>query len=84
MNKKTIKLIRSIFIIIITMMIDKVNIEGVHTSYLVLTPYPNLKFSYGGGEERSWQRKNLNNKKPWWLVGNYIVIIEITKLYLIN
>ena len=59
-------------------MIDKVNVEGSHTSYLVLAPYPTLKFSYGGGEEGSWQRKNPNKKKPWWLVGNYIVIIETT------
>lgn len=37
-------------------MIDRVDLEGSHTSHLVIAPHPTLRFRYPGGEEGSWSR----------------------------
>ena len=59
-------------------MVKVVHTEGDHTSYLVLAPYPTLRFSYGGGEEGAWQRAHPGEARPWWLSGRFIVLREVT------
>ena len=61
------------------MMIDHVQSEGDHTSYLVIAPYPTPGFFYGGGEEGSWKRMNPGKREPWFLRGKYLRILETTR-----
>lgn len=68
----------AIFVVLAAMMIDKVHLEGSHTSYLVIAPYPTPRFVYGGGEEGAWVSKNPNQPKPWWLTRRYFVLAEVT------
>jgi len=59
-------------------MIDCVHPEGDHVSYLVLAPHPTLGFRHTGGEEGSWRRAHPGEKEPWWLVGHYFILMEVT------
>lgn len=58
--------------------VDVVYLEGDHTSFLVLAPHPTLGFVYGGGEEGAWRRAHPSGPEPWWLVGRYFVLWEVT------
>jgi hypothetical protein len=60
------------------MCVDVVYVEGDHTSFLVLAPYPTPGFVYGGGEEGAWRRAHPGSPEPWWLAGRYLVILEAT------
>jgi hypothetical protein len=59
-------------------MIDRVDLEGSHTSYLVIAPHPTFRFRYSGGEEGSWRRANPHEAAPWWVAGRYVVLMEVT------
>jgi hypothetical protein len=67
-----------IAVVLLGSMIDRVNPEGDHVSYLVLAPHPTLDFEHFGGEEGSWRRAHPNETEPWWLVGHYLILMEIT------
>jgi len=58
--------------------LDVVHVEGDHSSFLVLAPYPTPGFVYGGGEEGAWRRAHPTDPEPWWLAGRYLVIREIS------
>ncbi len=64
--------------LVIASRIKRVDLEGDHTSYLVLAPRPTLRFVYGGGEEGAWKRKHPGEKEPWWLAGRYVILMELT------
>lgn len=64
--------------VLLASMIDRVNPEGDHVSYLVIAPHPTLGFVHSGGEEGSWRRAHPGIEEPWWLVGRYIILIEVT------
>lgn len=66
-----------LFVLLLSML-DVVHVEGDHTSYLVLAPYPTLGFEYGGGEEGAWRRAHPGAPAPWWLRGRYRVLLEVT------
>ncbi len=59
-------------------MIDRVNPEGDHVSYLVMAPHPTLGFVHCGGEEGSWRHAHPGIEEPWWLMGRYIILMEVT------
>jgi len=63
---------------LLTSMIDRVHPEGDHVSYLVLAPHPTSGFRHTGGEEGSWKRAHPSKKEPWWLVGRYFILMEVT------
>jgi hypothetical protein len=65
-------------VLLLASMIDRVNPEGDHVSYLVLAPHPTLGFRYGGGESGSWRQAHPGLKEPWWLTGRYIILLEVT------
>jgi len=58
-------------------MIDRVNPEGDHVSYLVIAPHPTLSFEHSGGEEGAWRHAHPGIEAPWWLVGRYIILMEV-------
>ena len=75
---KIISIVCSIAVVLLGFMIKRVHPEGDHVSYLVLAPYPTLQFAYSGGEEGSWKRAHPNMKEPWWLAGQYFILMEVT------
>ena len=77
-RRKTILVVCLIAVAFLGSMIDRVHPEGDHVSYFVLAPHPTLRFSYSGGEEGAWQRAHPNTKEPWWLVGRYLILMEVT------
>jgi len=50
--------------------------EGGFGVQLVVKPRPSLTLLAGGGENGAWQRHHPNEPKPWWLVKNFIPIVE--------
>ncbi len=58
-------------------MIDIVRPEGGHVTLLVLAPHPTPGFTFNGGEEGTWQRRHPNKERPWWLTGDYKVLLEL-------
>ncbi len=67
-----------LFLVLVVLHVDVVHLEGDHTSYLVLAPYPTLGFVHGGGEEGHYRRTHPGAPLPWWLVGRYLVLAELT------
>lgn len=67
-------------LLILFTMIDRVHEVGGHTKWLVLAPYPTLfEFDHSAGESiEAWQRRNPDKEFPWWLKGDYIVLVEST------
>ena len=75
---KIINAFSAVALIFVVAMIDRVDPEGDHVSYLVLSPYPTLRFRHSGGEEGSWQRSHPGIDLPWWLARRYTILIELT------
>lgn len=78
--KKLLSLILIVITFLLITMLDVVFPPGDHVSFLVLAPYPTVfEFVHYGGESvSSWQRKNPKEKLPWWILGEYIVLMETT------
>ena len=49
--------------------------EGGFGVQLVVKPQPSLTLLVGGDEDGTWQREHPNERKPWWLVKNFIPIV---------
>ncbi|MBK7586210.1 MAG: hypothetical protein IPI67_39250 [Myxococcales bacterium] len=67
-----------LFLVIVGSMLDVVHLEGDHTSYLVLAPYPTLGLVHGGGEEGAFRRAHPGLAEPWWSRGDYLTLFELT------
>lgn len=76
--RKTTVVLGAVAAALLISMIDRVDLEGDHTSYLVIAPYPTLGFRYGGGEEGAWQRAHPDLPPPWWHEGRYFMLLEVT------
>ena len=50
--------------------------EGEPREELVIKPAFSLGNRYGGGEEGQWERQNPGKPRPWWLQGNYVVLLK--------
>ena len=50
--------------------------EGEPREELVIKPAFSLGNRYGGGEEGQWERQNPGKARPWWLQGNYVVLLR--------
>jgi len=49
--------------------------EGGFGFFLALKPHPTMSIMYGGGEEGAWQRENPQLPLPWWIKGDYRVLL---------
>lgn len=77
-RRKIILAACSVAAALLVSMMDRVQLEGDHVSYLVLAPHPTWRFACGGGEEGAWRRAHPGLKEPWWLAGRYFILMELT------